>query len=573
MKSVTLPTGSSSTASTSSPPAEITVTFKDVAEGRAFVRLPFVSKLLLCHWAGAPWADKNPNAHLHGLQTETIAHKEREQIVHGASRLGKSVLGGCKAICGVHVPKRKGAVAAANYMHVGHEWQYLYKGMKRLWAGHPQAIKRLTFKNQHNYFDFDCEVIWDTRFIGISLENEEGGAALGREITDLILGEGSHISKYIFETKLLRAADGALMGLGSFDSWLDIGTVSIFTTPKETQGCSASEWERVMKQTRRQPELLHFGRVPWAQTVWIREASILENPAYDRRVFQARKATLTARAFDEQYLGKMGNASGRVYSALVDGHHVRPRPAPEVIRGMKLAVGWDTGAFTAASLVGIMKDRTRWILGEVQTEKVTLSESVRAMKEMLVEVLQPVFLTDDPEQLISCVEVWAIDPASQHKLDLIELLGDEIGLEYPNAKDQRSLLDTTNKLNEWFELDQLFIAEECELTVEQYQKWLWKVTKKRGTDLVIIKEPETGNDHLCDGSRFGLLCLDNHGPYITPPPPVTFKEAWQAAQRDAVVGPLKRMLAEAREREEAMDVRTEEAPRAGRRAGLLQVVG
>jgi hypothetical protein len=570
---VTPPNGSSSTAGASSAPAEIGVSFKDVVEGRAFIRLPFVSKLILCHWAGAPWADKDPDAHLHGLQTEVMAHREREQIVHGASRLGKSVLGGCKGVVAAHIPKRKGAVVAANYMHVGHEWQYLYKGVRRLWRDHPQAIKRLTFKNQHNYYDFDCEMVWDTRLIGISTENEEGAALLGREITDVILGEGSHISKNIFETKLLRAADGALMGLGDFDSMLEIGNISIFTTPKETQGCSASEWERVMKQTRRKPELLHVGRVPWAQSVWIREASILENPAYDRRVFNVRKNTLTARAFEEQYLGKMGNASGRVYSAMEDTRHVVPRPPPDLIRGMKLGVGFDTGAFTAISLCGLTKQRKRWVLGEVQTEKQTLSYSVARMKEMLVEVLRPVFLTDDADEIIKYIDVWAIDPASQHKLDLMEQLGDEIGLEHPNARDQRFLLESTNKLNTWFEEDGLFIAEECELTVDQYRKWLWKVVKQKGLEATFVKEPAKGNDHLCDASRFILLCLENHGPHVTPPRPVTFKEAWERAQRDAVHGPLQRMLADAREREEIIGVRSEEDRRPGGRARLLEVLG
>jgi hypothetical protein len=540
-----------------------------VVDGRAFVRFPFITKLLLCHWAGAPWSDKNPDAHLHGLQVETFAHREREQIVHGASRLGKSVLGGCKAIIGTHLPKRKGAVAAANYMHVGHEWQYLYKGMKRLWAKFPQAIKRLTFKNQHNYFDFDCEVIWDTRFIGISLENEEGGAALGREITDLILGEGSHVSAYIFNTKLLRAADGALMGLGNVDN-VEIGTISIFTTPKETQGCSAAEWERVMKQTRRKPELLHYGRVPWAQTVWIREASILENPAYDRRVFKVRKATLDTRAFEEQYLGKMGNASGRVYSAMRDAVHAIPRPSPEEIRGMRLAIGFDTGAFTAVSLVGITQKKNRWILGEVQTEKQTTAASVAEMDAMLVEVLSPVFLTEDPLELRKFIDVWAVDPASQAKIDLMDMI--DCGLESPDSRDARSLLHTVDVLNTWFENDELFIAEECELTVSQYQKWLWKFTRVKGQDGGLIKKPAEGNDHLCDASRFALICLESHGPLDVPPPVVTVKEAWERSQREAVVGPLHRMLAEAREREDLLGVR-KEAPRSPGRDRLLSVVG
>lgn len=554
---------------------EISVSFKDVLDGRAFLRLPFVAKLLLCHWTGAPWSDKNPDAFLHGLQTEVLAHREREQIVHGASRLGKSVLGGCRLIVAAHLPKRKGAVVAANYMHVGHEWQYLYKGVRHLWADKPQVVKRLSFKNQSSYYDFDCQMVWDTRVIGISTDNEEGAGLLGREITDVVIGEGSHVSADIFNTKLLRAADGALMGLGGADG-IEIGTISIFTTPRETRGCSAAEWERVMKSTRRKPELMEFGRVPWAQTVWIREASILENPEYDRRVYEARKLTLNSRAFEEQYLGRMGSASGRVYSALAEVRHVLPRPAPAIIRSMRLAVGFDTGAYTGVSLVGITPAKKRWVLGEVMTEKQTLHHSLDRMYEMLFDVLGPAFNLGaiNPEELVNLVDVWAVDPASQHKVDIMGAI--DVGLEQPDTRDQRSLLQTIDRLNSWFESDDLFIAEECELTVDQYRNWLWKITKTKGLEGMLIKRPAEGNDHLCDASRFALLCLDNHGPLDMPARASTFKEAWERAQRDAVTGPLRRMLEEAREREENSGyggVRLEEGSGARKPGRLLEVVG
>jgi hypothetical protein len=117
--------------------ATVKITVADLREGRAYIRFPLAAKLNLCHWAGAPWAERKPNAWLHGLQVEVLARKEREKIVHGASRLGKSVLGGCDIIIGLHTHNARVGVFAHRWDHVAHEFRYAHVGVKNIYRGQP----------------------------------------------------------------------------------------------------------------------------------------------------------------------------------------------------------------------------------------------------------------------------------------------------------------------------------------------------------------------------------------------------------------------------------------------------
>jgi hypothetical protein len=461
------------------------------------------------------------------------------------------VLGGCDLIIAWVNLRRKIAVVAKRYDHVAHEFQYLYAGLKKLFAPAPQAIKRLIFKHQQNYHDYDAESIWGSRCIGISVDADDGAQLLGREFTDVVCGEGSHIPPHIGNTKLLRAVDGALMSR-SHGAAVEIGYTSVYTTPKEEEGWSASEWRRVVRQTKQRPHLLHYGQVPFAQTVWIREASILENPAYERAVFEARKATLDKRAFAEQYEGKMGSASGRIYGHMDETKHIVPRPPAAYIRTMRLGLGIDTGgAFKGFSLCGIGRDRKKWILGEVYAERQTISYAMEQVDEMLVEILGPVFGANEASLILPKIEVWSVDPASQHKLELMEYW--DVGLESPDTNDQKSVIQTTDLLNSWFEADELFISEDCLYTVDQYKQYKWKHMKSpRGIDVPVVKEPLKVYDHLCDSSRYVFVRLAEYGPTVEDPEPLSMAEAWEHARREAIHGPLRQIMQEAKEREEAL---------------------
>ena len=523
---------------------KIKVSFEDIRQGRAYLRIPFVGKLLLAHWSGAPWADRKPDAFLHALQVEVLAHREREQIVHGASRLGKSVLGGCRGLEAALLPGAKLAIVAARYDHVNHEFQYVAKGLKRLFGNRRQAFIDFKYRHSPAYHAYQIHSTWGAEVGGYSTDADEGAALLGQEFTHMVLGEGSHISKHILETKAMRALDGAMMNQ---TGPREIGSLYIFTTPKQYEGCSAAEWERVMKATNREPEKVGFGRVPWPQTVWLREANILENPAYDRSVYDARKATLTKAAFDEQYRGRMTFATGRIYEEFIETVHERPRPGAAAIRDMRLGVGIDTGAYFAAVLFGIDKAGIIWQLGEVYTQKVSIFDSTDEVREMVTEVLGPVYETEEWALLADRVELWVVDPASQHKIELNDLL-DPVSISTPTrGQGAFDLLPTIDQCRALFRANRLFLLDDATWTLDQIKKYVWKQTKTVGSKVPVIREPRKDYDHVMDAMRFIVVPLMEMGPLEEAPPPVTVEEAWRNAQRDMVHGPLRAQLQRAEE--------------------------
>jgi hypothetical protein len=521
-----------------------------VVEGRAYLRIPFVGKLLLAHWAGAPWSDKNAGAFLSALQAEVLARRERVKIVHGGSGLGKSVLGGCDLLVANMLPFRKVAVVADRYDHVAHEFQYLHTGLRALFKGHGEAFKRLSFRNQQNYHEYESEPVWGTRTIGISTQSDEGAQLLGREFTDVVCGEGSHIPVPVHQKKLLRAIDRAMMDR-EHGLQMPVGNLSLYTTPDGYAGASAYEWERIKKTTRNHPELLHYGAVPWPQTAWLREATVLENPSYSREVYAARKATLDKAAFAEQYGGKMTYASGRVWRSYNEDTHVRPMPSAEYIRGMRLGVGIDTGAFTGIVLGGIGRDGKRWILGETYTEKPAggIYTTLELAEEMLLRVLTPAFAGAELQRLLDdVIFLVSIDPASQHKLEIIDRWN--TALTSPNTADQKSLLQTIDRVEKWFQDEQLFIVESCENMIDQISKYVWKQMKAPTSQgAPVIREPSKGYDHLCDALRFLLIPLDEYGVPTEPPPVFTWAQEWASYQRNRFFGPLKKMMAAGLQRE------------------------
>lgn len=531
-------------------PNQIRVSWADVKAGRAYVRIPFVGKLLLFHWAGAPWSDKDPDACLHPLQVEVIAHRERERLVNGGSRLGKSVLGGCDGIDEAMVPGSKMAVVAQRYDHVGAEWQYIYHGLRKLFIDCPQAFRRIVFKHQAAYHDYEYSTIWGSEGRGYSVEADEGAALLGREFTRVVVGEGSHVSKMILEKRILRALDSALMARRGGYKQRETGKLSIYTTPKEFEGLSAAEWERVQKQTKRCPELLHYGAAHYVETVWIREASVLENPAYDRTVYEARRRSMSADAFEEQYAGKMTYRSGRVLNKYREELHTLPLPKPDDIRKMRLGVGIDTGAYTGLVLGGIDRKKRGWILGEVYTEQEQTTNTLVDFRQMVVEILGPAFGVYEFELLKDYIDLWVIDPASQHKIDIAAML--DVSLQGPQTEEggKFELIPTLELVNDQFESNQLVLADTLAVLPDQLRKYIWKTVRagQRGAATApAIKEPRKEFDHLIDAMRFLMVTLRVEGPTEEEKPVTTFKAEWEQAQRQRLWNPLKEMMEKAEE--------------------------
>lgn len=543
----------------------IRITFQDVLDRRAYIRIGPEARIRLCHRAGAPWNDKAPDAELHDLQQEVLRRRERQKIVHGGSRLGKSVLGGCEGVVEAMIPFSKLAVIAQRYDHVGAEWQYVHRGLKTLFEGKPQAFKRLTFKHQANYHDYDFETLWGSRGRGYSVESDEGAALLGQEFSRMILGEGSHISHNIYERRILRAADGWLMQ-SKQGAFREGGYISIYTTPKQDyEGCSAAEWERIQKQTKRQPETLHYGNVPFAESYWIREADVLENPYYDRKVYEARKRSMSKDAFEEQYGGKMTFRTGRVLKSFTEDRHLVAHPTSKQIQKMRLGVGIDPGTYKGIVFAGIDRSHRLWALGEVYTQQQTFVDTCHDLREAFVNFMAPVRGYPMPvdeegyrkafDELQESVDVWVIDPAAQDKIDWMSELDVTLSTPVGMEGGKLELLPSVERMDDWFKLGRAVVSEECDILPDQIRKYVWKQRKaptRGAAKAPVIVEPRKEYDHLIDACRFVWTMLAQMGPTDEAPSPVSIHEAWEQAQKERLFGPLKADLAEARARDEGM---------------------
>ncbi|MHC4698953.1 MAG: hypothetical protein ACYTFQ_00100 [Planctomycetota bacterium] len=547
---------------TTSP--SITISFRDVIERRAFIRLSGEAKVKLCHKAGAPWFEKDPSAKLHSRQIEALSRKEREKIIHGGSRWGKSVLGGCEGICEAMLPWTNLAVVASRYDHVGKEWQYIYKGLKELFRNHPQVLLRLRFVNRPSQHDYDYETIWGAKGRGFSVDADEGASLLGSAFTRMIFGEGSHISQEVLEKKAMRAIDGALMENPDDDSQHfadpETGYLTIYTTPKGYEGCSAAEFLRVRKQTKNEPRKMWYGLVPFAQTIWLREAKVTENPYYSKEVYEARKNTLSRAAHQEQYDGLMTFATGRVLAEFnEDIHVIQGQPHPDLVRGMSLGIGLDTGAYFGAVLSGLGRcpdtgRPCRWKLGEAYLEQADIYTCLDAVESMVIHTLGDVFAADNFEQLAQTIPIWGIDPASQHKPE-IHAYWDKYGVALmspPGLEGGKLELEPSlDVVRSWIASGLWFVSDDCQVLLEQIRRYIWKTVKTGGQkNAPVVKEPRKMFDHLIDASRFVDFALELEGIRETPLPAMTVAAMMEQAQRNSVFGPLRAVLDEAAEMEE-----------------------
>lgn len=524
------------------------VSLQDVFEKRAYIHLSPEAKIKLCELAGAPFAEKNPGAKLSDLQREVLSRQERLKIVNGGSGLGKSTLGGCEGLCALILPFRSVAYVAARYEHVAKEFQYVIKGFRKLFADQQHAFTRFVFKNQAAYHEYHVETIWGSLSRGYTVDVNEGEVLLGSEFTDVILGEGSHIPQEITDRRIKRAIDRALTNnaLGQ-----ELGYLSVYTTPKEFEGTSSHEWDVVDKAGRGDLTVFNYGKVPFQQTVWLREADVLENPAYDRETYYARQRTMDADAFAEQYQGKRRHASGRVYKAFNESRDRVPMPGPTKIAGMRLGLAVDTGAFFGCVLAGLDRDRHLWCLGNVKTEKVHLRESCRQVRHMLERVLGPVFDSADFNELMDRLDLWTIDPASQQKLEVSEYLNDAPFVLPSREKGKFELLATIDQVVETMVEGRFKIVDECGELLEELRKYTWKRTKTGDKNkLLVIREPVKANDHCLDAMRFIAIPLLEDGPKTGPiEESANIYDHFNRELRESITKPLTNIMERAAEKD------------------------
>lgn len=494
---------------------EVSISFKDLVEGRAYVRSPLGARVELLHRAGAPWNDQDPDARLSELQIELLGRRERELIVHGGSGVGKSVLGGCFSLAELALPYREIAIISGTYDHCANEFMYVYAGFLRAFGR--AAATRIVFANSTAHHDMEIQTIWGSRVRCFSTDREQGAAVLGKEFDLAVLGEGSHVSVDIFDRKIKRALDRRIKVLNQDTGYhRETGRSVIFTTPKGYDGCSAKEWERVNSETKGKWERAQVGgERPWLETIYLREASCIENPSYSEEAFEARRRTLPDDVFAEQYLGKMTRRSGLIYKEYSYRRHVRPElPEPREIAAMRLGVSMDTGKYFAGGMVGIDQDRKKHVLCEVYTQEQSIRENCEDLRDKIMEVLGPVFERQEWQDVSEFIDIWRVDPSSQHKDDIIE------HLDVPLAADKLELLSSIDHVRTQIKTDQMLFYQEHLMDpmegggllweIERYQ-WGEKMTRQRNQTKTSL-EPVKKDDHALDWLRWATHALDQEGP-------------------------------------------------------------
>lgn len=520
--------------------------FKDVFEGRAYIHWSPVATLMLLHWAGAPWNDKVDDCHLSALQAEALMRPERETIVHGGSGVGKSVLGGGRGIRQAMTPIAKCFVIGSVYEHVAHEFSYLQRGMLSLFRGHQRAMVRMVCKDSAGHQDYECRTLWGARVRGMSTDSKEGASVLGNEASEIILAEGSQIKASILGRRIWRALDRYRMHDKNKKPRYT-GRLSIFTTPNEHLGVSAAEFTRVRKAGRGDVGVFNCGRgIPWERTCWIREAESLENPAYDKGAVEAarKRAEETGEwaAFEEQYLGKMTYASGRIYTEYDPLRDAVPTPPPKDLYRMRFALGIDTGSHAAAVLLGLDQRNGLWALGEAYEIKVRLEVFAEAIQNMVVRVLGPVFQTDEWDELQKHIHDIYVDPATQVPLDIAHQLGVESVTPANRWEGKFELLETISQVRAFLASKRLQICEDLVDLNDQMERYIWKTVKVMGKDGITVKEPLKVDDHLLDAMRYGLIPLSQEEPLEDLPEPVTFEDAWKREQSQRIRDDLRSEL-------------------------------
>jgi hypothetical protein len=522
---------------------QVRVSVEDLRNGNAYIRWPLEAKLNLCHWGGAPWADRKPEAHLHALQCEVLARPERELIVHGASRLGKSVLGGCEILIGLHTLGAKVAVFAHRWDHVAHEFQYAYRGIRAIYKENLGAWTRLMYRNQGNNQAYEAEAIWGSKAKGASISADDGAAALGHEFTHIILGEGSHVTQWLRERVLQRAIDSALSNQKFHRE--DLGRLFIFTTPKQFAGCSAARVDNIRKDYG-DLRALNYGKVPWKETCWVREASLAENPAFDASIMEAAKKNLDYAAYAEQYLGQMIFRSGRIFDEFEDEMLCLDPPAPAYDR-MRLCLGIDTGAYFGAVLMGIDDNSHVWVLDEVYTEKKDIDISCELIRGKFTAYWN--LVTGDKVDwptLAAHIKYCYVDPASQHKTEIKNRLG--LTIRHPIAEGAWEILPTIDMVKSKMRDGEFHITKRCTWLTDQIHKYIWKEVKQPHSDQTAIKEPRKIYDHLCDAMRIGAVPLMKMGPMPAAKVILTIEQARRQENHDMVFGELERDMERGRPR-------------------------
>ena len=514
--------------------SNLTITWQDIYEGRAFIRLPDEAKLKLAELCGAPWSPQDPSATLSDFQKEVLLRPDRIKVIGGAARSGKSVLGAVEGLCELALPNTQIACVGGNYDHAAKEFDFIHRGFLRVFG--VDAATRCINVNSIRSHDMEISTVWGSKIRAYSTEKGDGDSLLGNEWDLAIAAEGSKVSASAYRRKLWRALAGRVKKMKGVGYTKRTGRFCVYTTPDGFDGCNADIIEQVNKETKNKPEQKHFPNCPWQESVYIREVDALENPGYDVKEYMAAKKKLNPDEFAEQFQGKMVHKSGNIIAEFNPAIHIKTMPDLETLRKMQFGVSIDTGKVFAATLMGrlgVAPNDVYWVLGETYSIAVFTSEFTASVKEMVTEILTPVFQTgpehltfDDLAKKIDC---WSVDPAASFpiKLDLESQFG--IGLLF----DKIDWDATINKCRDLFFGRRLFLVDTLPNLTHEITKYRWKM-KLSGSmnqgNAVGKPEPGESPDHALDTMRYNLHFLEQVLPREEPIIEKSMDEIWAEAR-------------------------------------------
>jgi len=510
----------------------VTLTFESFLRGEAHINFPLAAKLRLLEIAGAPWNDRDPNAKISNIQREALTREDRELLILGASGIGKSSLGGMFGVLELMLPNRNTAVISQYYKHVGNEFEYVTKGMKTLFGAlSTSAMPIMKCISQQKYQDYHISTLWGSEMKGYSASEQEGALILGSGFDLVICGEADLIPYDVYNRKILRSMDRRAMRTGP---GYRTGRSVLFTTPAFGEGAASSIYCRVMEQTNDKPEKAAYPNVPWAESIWIRSGNVLENPSYDRKIYESRKKMLETEdpdAFAEQYEGQIRKRSGAVLKEFDREKHVVEMPSIAELKQMRFGIGIDPGSKFAAVLIGMTRERKYYVLAEVYNEKCTVRDNINDLKEIFAEVLAPVLgvrLSNSVETDWSKVkylveENIVIDKASEQKLELEEEIGETL------YYSQLDVPGTLSSLRQMIAEGKFVVVDSCNRFIKDAVRYVYKpANKAHGNESY---NPRTGEirkqyDHLLDATRYIIFgCMKFLDPTEDVKTQLTFEEA------------------------------------------------
>lgn len=532
----------------------LTVTPEHVLQRKAHISLPPAARIALLEKLGMPFNVNDPDAQLSEFQRDILSRQERYVYVEGASGTGKSALGGGLAMLDFLLPFTHTVMGSLEYQHVGRDYAYFDLALKAAFGDVPAAFVDYKYKNVPGNYSFHAKSVWGAEVTGMSLEADEGKAALGTQATRFIACEGAFLPHDTYERRITRLLDRSLMtradGLPSYPT----GRLNCLSTPRsDGLGFDSVETEKIRKESLKRSKgecenVFTYDKTPFVESVYIRSIDALENPAFSREAYAARKKSLGAAAFAEQYQGKRVHSRGLVYPSF-GGRLTVPHPAAEEIRKMTLGVGIDTGTFSAAVLYGKLDDHGV-CLGEVYLPQATVETFCNDIEEMVETVLGPVYGHTKFAELRDLIDYWYVDPASQIKLDLMDNL--DIVLAHPmhDSGGKFFFQPTRDEIEAQMAAGQLKFSEDLVFLPDQLGKYRWAKKKATRNDSgeAIVREPASGQaDHCPDAMRFVVVSMMNEGSKAGEPLRLSADQERKRVERDWVFGPLEAMLEHARE--------------------------